>query len=262
MGFLPSNKLAHADSLSCLIPRFCELLEKTVIATLRAESKIKNMLCNTVRDFPVTLPDIKIKTRKGCSLLMKRKKQVRWNLNEKIRKVTIIMESYFPYALLFGERIVMPISLQKKVLNDFYQFCAWSPSHAVMCLKNLWNHGKCALAANEPLIKLGNWFVIDKFTSFAWPINGLFYLIGVDSFTKWPQVLKCKRSISIVTIKFLHELFARFSCPETIITDNATVHIKRFLNVLQFLCNQSYHKAPFSGEVRSYAEENSKEIWP
>ena len=35
-------------------------------------------------------------------------------------------------------------------------------------------------------------------------------------------MLKRKRPTSIVTIKFLHELFARFSYPETIITDNAT----------------------------------------
>ena len=82
MEFLPSHKLGHADSLSRIIPRFCESLEDTVIAALRAESEIKNMLFNTKWDLIIILADVKIKAKKNFYLRIKRK-NVRRNLHEK-----------------------------------------------------------------------------------------------------------------------------------------------------------------------------------
>ena len=82
MEFLPSNKLGQADGLSRIIPRFCGPLEDTVIVALIPESKIKNVLFNTVRGLPVALTDVKNKIRKGSSIYGK-KKQVRWKLNDK-----------------------------------------------------------------------------------------------------------------------------------------------------------------------------------
>ena len=58
-------------------------------------------------------------------------------------------------------------------------------------------------------------------------MNGLFYLIIVDSFTKWPEVLKHKRLTSTVKIRFLHELFVRFSYLETIVSDNTMLFMSK-----------------------------------
>ena len=85
---------------------------------------------------------------------------------------------------------------------------------------------KCALAMKAPLIKVSNWPATNKLwtrlhADFAGPMNGLYCLIIIDSFTKWLKVLKCKRPTSIITFKFLHGLSARFGCPETIVTDYA-----------------------------------------
>ena len=59
MEFLPSKKLGHADGLSRLIPKTGEPLEDTVIASLRSEKDYSAILCNTVKELPVTLDDIK-----------------------------------------------------------------------------------------------------------------------------------------------------------------------------------------------------------
>ena len=51
-------------------------------------------------------------------------------------------------------------------------------------------------------------------------LDDQYYLIVVDSLTKWPEVLKCKRPSTNCTIGFLHELFARFSVLDCIVMDN------------------------------------------
>ena len=83
MDFLPSNKLGHGDGFSRLIPRFCEPFEDTMITTLRVENEIKNVLYNIAQVLPVTLADIKIKAENIFLLMKRKKKQVRWKLNEK-----------------------------------------------------------------------------------------------------------------------------------------------------------------------------------
>ena len=59
MEYVPSKKLGHADELSRLIPKCMETLEETVIAVLRDESELSGLLCNTIRELPFTLEDVK-----------------------------------------------------------------------------------------------------------------------------------------------------------------------------------------------------------
>ena len=59
--------------------------------------------------------------------------------------------------------------------------------------------------------------------------KGQYHLIVVDSFSIWPKVMNCKSPSRTGTIRFLHELFARFSIPDTIVLDNGTQYtIKQF----------------------------------
>ena len=53
MEFLSSKKLGH-NGLSRLIPKFSEPL-----AALRDEKELSVSLCNTIRELPLTLEDIK-----------------------------------------------------------------------------------------------------------------------------------------------------------------------------------------------------------
>ncbi|XP_014777797.1 uncharacterized protein K02A2.6-like [Octopus bimaculoides] len=67
---------------------------------------------------------------------------------------------------------------------------------------------------------------------FAGPINGYYYLIVVDSYTKWLEVVRGKRPASYTVRNLLHELFARFGAPDIIVCDNriqfVSCEFKRF----------------------------------
>ena len=56
--YMPSKKIANADGLSRLIPDNVELLEETVIAALKQEQELKEVLINSVSELPVTLEEI------------------------------------------------------------------------------------------------------------------------------------------------------------------------------------------------------------
>ena len=55
---------------------------------------------------------------------------------------------------------------------------------------------------------------------FAGPINGFIFLICVDSFSKWPEVMKMRSVTSASTIRALRSIFCRFGLPRQIVSDN------------------------------------------
>ena len=57
--YLPSKNICHADGLSRLVPKNTEVFEDSIIATLRTNCKIKNMIAETMGELPVTFADIK-----------------------------------------------------------------------------------------------------------------------------------------------------------------------------------------------------------
>ena len=79
----------------------------------------------------------------------------------------------------------------------------------------------CALAAEPLPIKFNTWpktwsrIHID----FAGPLEGFYNFIVVDSFSKWPEVHRCKNPTPEITIKSLHEVLARFGVVDTIVSD-------------------------------------------
>ena len=60
---MPSKKIAHVDGLSRLIPDNAELLKETVIAALKQEQELKEVLINIVSELPVMLEEIKLTLR-------------------------------------------------------------------------------------------------------------------------------------------------------------------------------------------------------
>ncbi|XP_065082448.1 uncharacterized protein K02A2.6-like [Ochlerotatus camptorhynchus] len=57
---------------------------------------------------------------------------------------------------------------------------------------------------------------------YAGPIDGDYYLLAVDSFSKWPEVIRTRRITASATISILRSIFARLGMPETLVSDNGT----------------------------------------
>ena len=56
--------------------------------------------------------------------------------------------------------------------------------------------------------------------SFAGPVQGHMFLVIVDAFSKWPEVIKMKSTTAECTINALRTVFARFGVPEQLVSDN------------------------------------------
>ena len=77
---------------------------------------------------------------------------------------------------------------------------------------------------------------------FAGPLEDFYYLIVVDSYSKWPEVLRCRRPTMGTTIGFLHELFVRFGVVDCVVSDNGN-QFKEFSEIFQIkhITTQQYH---------------------
>ena len=85
----------------------------------------------------------------------------------------------------------------------------------------------CALAAKALPITHKPWPKSEQPWSrihidYAGPLEDFYYLIVVDSYSKWPEVLRCRKPTTAITINFLHELFAHFGVVDCLVSDNVT----------------------------------------
>ena len=112
--FLTSKNICHADSLSRLIPKNTEVFEDSIIATLRTNCEIKNMIVNTVKELPVTLADIKRESREDEFI-----KSIKDKIHNKDPNVPEVF-SLRDDVLLYNDRVVIPNRLQRKIHWDFH----------------------------------------------------------------------------------------------------------------------------------------------
>ena len=85
----------------------------------------------------------------------------------------------------------------------------------------------CALVAKAPPSTFKPWPKTEQpwsriHVDFAGPVEEFYYLIVVDSYSKWPEVLRCRRSTTGITIGFLHELFVQFGVVDCVVSDNGS----------------------------------------
>ena len=207
---LPSKRLGHADWLCRLIPKQCEPLEESVIATLRLE--IKSVLCNTIRELFVTIEEIQNKA-KIDKYITEKQKQIIDQQYKKIdgEKIFSICNGIFMY----GEWVMILECCRKELKKDFHTgHPGISRIKALMRSYVFWPNMDIEIKGNVKSCK------------------------GCVMVAKAPPV-KC-------TIRFLHELFARFSIPDKLcqtMAHNSRQEFKDFCFTKVFLIIASLIKA-------------------
>ena len=231
LEYLLTNKIGHADGLSRLIPNECQPLEDSVIAALRSDCEIKSIIENTVQDLPVTLLEIKSEAIEDDFIN---------EIKQKIAAMDNSVSEAYSFCdsiLLYSNRVVIPKKLQKRILKDFHaghsgknrmkslmrSYVYWPAMNMIDICRG------CALAAKAPVNTFRTWPKTNQPSSrihidFAGPLEDHYYLIVVDSYSKWPEISRCKRPTTAVTIGFLHELFPRFGVPDWVVSEAHNLH--------------------------------------
>ncbi|XGW08618.1 hypothetical protein V3C99_011164, partial [Haemonchus contortus] len=61
-------------------------------------------------------------------------------------------------------------------------------------------------------------------------MDGKMYLIIVDAYSKWPEIVEMSSTTTSCTITELRRLFAQFGNPQTLVTDNGTQFTSKEFN--------------------------------
>ena len=122
----------------------------------------------------------------------------------------------------------------------------------------------CALAAKASHTTFKPWPKTEQpwsriHVNFAGPLEDFYYLIVLDSYSKWPEVLRCRRPITGTTIGFLYELFAWFGVVDCVVSDNGSqftsVEFKEFCEIFQIKHITTPHYHPRSnGQVERFVD--------
>ncbi|CAH8643202.1 unnamed protein product, partial [Schistosoma guineensis] len=142
---------------------------------------------------------------------------------------------------MFGDRVVIPTTLRSKVLRQFHsghpginrmksiaRSYAYWPNMDKQIVDFVKRCSHCQKAAKNPLkLPPVPWPKSEKPWSrvhidFTGPLDGTTYLILVDSYSKWPEILPIAPPSTTRTIKLLNRIFAQHGLPETIVTDNGS----------------------------------------
>ncbi|KHJ96809.1 integrase core domain protein [Oesophagostomum dentatum] len=142
-------------------------------------------------------------------------------------------------CLYFGHRIVVPASLQERILKQLYEghpgmtkikmfargYVYWTNinrdiEETVRYCRNGQEAAKVPVKTilNSWAEETKRWEPIH--TDYVGPLNGKMYLVIVDAYSKRPQVSVMSSSSTAATLRELRMLFARFGDPRVIVSDN------------------------------------------
>lgn len=169
-------------------------------------------------------------------------------------------------CLMWGNRVVIPSELRSKILKELHMGHPGVVKMKGLARSYLWwpsldddiealsrNCEGCRhTQADPPSQVLHSWespavpwhrVHID----FAGPFQGFMFLVVVDAYSKWAEVIKMKNATSATTITHLRSTFARTGLPVELVSDGATVftsaEFKRFLesNGIHHIVTPPYH---------------------
>lgn len=173
-------------------------------------------------------------------------------------------------CLLWGYRTIVPKTLRTKILDELHKShlgivktkalarsYVWWPgldkdienliTNCISCQKLQSSPEKSSLIPSMPSDSVWSRIHID----FAGPIKNFYFLIVVDSFSKFVEVFKTKDMTTNFTIVKLREMFSRYGLVDTLVSNNGpqfTSHeFRKFLS-LYFDCPWTSIKEWTGGE--------------
>ncbi|XGW17401.1 hypothetical protein V3C99_002198 [Haemonchus contortus] len=240
-----TNNFGQAEALSRLIATQSPPEEDVIIAKIARD--INAIFHENVNRLPVTAKDVARATAEDDTL-----RQVLDHIahNNRPKKPSSTIASYAHLrndlsnkqgCLLFGSRIIIPRSLQPQTLKMLHEghpginrmkslarsYVFWTRINEDL-EKLVRTCTDCQEAAKSPVKNtLCSWPRPDSpwtgiHIDFAGPHEGISYLVIVDAFSKWPEVIPMTSTTTTATLRELNRLFAQFGFPHVIVSDNGT----------------------------------------
>uniref|UniRef100_A0A1Q3EU21 RNA-directed DNA polymerase n=1 Tax=Culex tarsalis TaxID=7177 RepID=A0A1Q3EU21_CULTA len=246
--YISTDKFGDADVLSRLINQHVRPEEDYVIASIRLEEDIRSVAAESINALPLSFSAV-AKSTQSDPLLRKLYRYVLegWPkakvADPEIRRYQIRADALTVVdgCILFAERLVIPAQHRKRCLEQLHRghpgmvrmkqiarsYVYW-PSLDDDIVSYVKACQPCASVARSPPHSppvpwpkaAGPWQRIH--IDFAGPINGDYFLIAVDSFSKWPEVVRTQRISALATIAILRRMFAQLGMPTIIVSDNGT----------------------------------------
>lgn len=277
-----TNDFGCADMLSRLIDRTNQPEEEYVIAALTLEEDMSSILSDATEKVPVAFPALQKATSTNATLQTVIK-HIRDGWPACSKNLTTAVQPYFHRreslsvvdgCVMFGDRIVVPETFRQKILHQFHRghpgivrmkaiarsFVYWPgidneiEDYVKRCVP-------CSTAGKAPTkTTLESWPIPAKpwsriHVDYAGPVDGVYFLVVVDPYTKWPEVHVTKSTSTKTTIKLLNQSFATFGVPEVIVSDNGTQFSSHEFQA--FCTSQGIHHirtAPYHPQSNGLAE--------
>ena len=142
-------------------------------------------------------------------------------------------------CVLWGTRVIIPSRGRERVLELLHEShpgivkmksiarrVCWWPKLDSDIESYVHNCGNCqAMTAVPPLSSVHPWEWPGKpwvriHVDFAGPIKGQMYLIVIDSYSKWLEIIPTDSATAEVTIRALREIMSRWGLPLMMVSDN------------------------------------------
>ena len=203
---------------------------------------------DTMRQLPVSKKDIQIMTEEDSELrelseIIKKgfwpkvKPGSNWNaFQSKATDLTL-----HDGILFMGVRAVIPKKLQQRILRMLHQGHPGITRMKMLARQSVYWHGidrdiesmvktcdACQKAAKMPIKNtLSPWPEPSQaweriHIDFAGPMENSMFLVVVDAYSKWPEIIQMSAATSTTTIRELNRMFARYGFPKTLVSDNGT----------------------------------------
>ncbi|XP_063879465.1 uncharacterized protein K02A2.6-like [Scylla paramamosain] len=177
-------------------------------------------------------------------------------------------------CILKGARLVVPKCLRKLVLQEIHSdqvvrfkaivrsFVWWLGMDKDID-EYVKGCGECAVQQNNPPVVCQHRWECPKFAwqrlhiDFAGPFLDHSYLIIVDAYSKWPEVVPMKLTTSCATIKALMQMFATHGLTERLVSDNGPQFTSQeFKDLLKINGIQHVLSTPYHPSTNGEAEKS------
>lgn len=272
MMYRNTDHMGNADALSRLpVDQPSEEPENTILLTetFHVPLKADNIAQSTVKD-PVLSQVLQSLVTGRASMMLSEECKPYHRMWPEL--------SVEQNCILRGARVVIPHTLRHKVLEELHAEHQGIVKSKAIARSFVWWPGmendienfvkkceQCAVHQNEPSRSSLHPWEYPKYPwqrlhiDYAGPFLGHSYLIVVDAYSKWPEVIPTQSTTALSTIRALMSVFATHGLPERIVSDNGpqftSQEFQEFLTVngIYHTLSATYHPAT-NGEAERFVQ--------